>query len=142
MELHRAGQEAREEALDALGDEAARFTAAIARYVNAVNVAAVARSEWERDGRPMICRHANGTIGVDPRIQVMEQHDRAAARYGAALGLDPAAARRMGRVGLYGRPVGATSAPDRRPPRLLRTVDVTGVEEPPEVQLRKSDRDR
>jgi hypothetical protein len=43
--------------------------------------------------------HANGTIGVDPRIQIMETHDRAAARYGAALGLDPMSARKLRRVG-------------------------------------------
>ena len=44
-------------------------------------------------------------------------------------------------VGLYGRPVGAILARDCRPPRLLRAVDATGVEEPPEIQLRKSDRE-
>jgi hypothetical protein len=67
--------------------------------------------------------------------------ERAVAVFGASLGLDPAAARKLGRVGLYGRPVGATLARDRRPPRLLRAVDATGVEEPPEIQLRKSDRE-
>jgi hypothetical protein len=74
MKLHRAAQEARPEAVEALGEDAERFTAAITRYVNAVHVAATARSGWEKDGGPMMCRHANGTIGVDPRIQVMESH--------------------------------------------------------------------
>lgn len=37
----------------------------------------------------MIVRHANGTIGFRPADSLMESNDRAAARYGAVLGLDP-----------------------------------------------------
>ena len=121
MKLHRAAEEARREAFEALGDDAGGFTAAVTRYVNAVHVAATARSEWEKDGRPMMVRHANGTIGVDPRIQVMERFKSAAARFGDSLGLTPATARKLGRIGIRGRPIGAASAPDRRmPPRLLK----------------------
>jgi hypothetical protein len=58
-------------------------------------------------------KHSNGTVGQSVFVTIMESNDRAASRFGAALGLDPSAARKLGRIGQPGRPLGAVSAPDR-----------------------------
>ena len=109
-------------ALELLGDRAADFAPAVDRYVHAIEVADHARRQWGREGRPIVHRHANGLEGVSPFVAVMDRLDASAARYGAALGLDPASAVKVGRG--VGRPAGANSAADRKPPpvRKLRSV--------------------
>src|SRR5689334_19676050 len=105
--LHAAAENARREALEHLGESAASFTAAITRYVNAVEAADEARREWERVGRPMMHRFANGMEGIHPLVSTMERMDRAAAGFGAALGLDPMSRKRLHGPGHGGRPPGA-----------------------------------
>ena len=120
--LHAAAVRARDEAVARLGDDAPRFRAAIERYVNAVEVADQARREWERGGRELWTKGSQGQLVEHPLIRTMDRLDRAAAAFGAALGLDPASEKRLGRVGQPGRPVGAVSAPDRVAPAPLRSV--------------------
>jgi hypothetical protein len=72
-------------------------------------------------GRPIVVTFRNGMEGQDPSLAVMERWDAAAARFGEALGLTPMSERRLGRIGLPGRPMGAASAPDRVP-RVLRAI--------------------
>jgi hypothetical protein len=121
MELHAAAKTALKEAKSALGDDFGRFQAAVWRYVSAVEVADEARRMWIAEGRPMWTR---GSIGQDvehPLIRTMDRLDASAARFGARLGLDPESAGRLRRS--PGRPLGATSAPDRQaPPRVLKAV--------------------
>lgn len=123
--LHAAAKRARAEAEAWLGEDFPKFQAAVERYVNAVEVADAARQEWERLNRPMTSIGSQGQEVEHPFLRTMERLDRSAAAFGAALGLDPVSARRLGRVGVPGRPVGAESAPDRRaeaPPMMLRAV--------------------
>lgn len=120
--LHAAALRAQEEALAALGSDAARFSAAIERYVNAVETADEARREWENHNppRPLWTRGSMDQLVEHPLVRTMERLDRAAAQFGAALGLDPASAKRVGRGA--GRPEGANSAADRTLPSPLRAV--------------------
>jgi hypothetical protein len=119
--LHARARRARAEAVERLGTDAQRFRTAIDRYAAAVEVADYARREWERLERPLWTEGSLGQLVEHPLIRTIDRSERAAARFGDSLGLTPAAERRLGRVGLYGRPAGANSAPDRRmPPRLLR----------------------
>lgn len=116
--LHRRAVLARAEAVAHLGDDARLFQAAIDRYANAVEVADQARRTWEADGRPLWTKGYSGQDVEHPLIRTMDRLDRAAAQFGAALGLDPASAARMGRG--RGRPAGAASAADRAaPPTVL-----------------------
>src|SRR5690349_1031258 len=101
--LHAAARAAREEALEHLGDAAASFTAAVTRYVNAVEMADEARREWERLDRPMMYRFSNGIEATHPLITVMERGDRQAAAFGAALGLDPLSRKKLLGPGMAGR---------------------------------------
>jgi hypothetical protein len=120
--LHAAAAAARKEALEHLGEAAASFTASISRYVNAVEVADTARREWERLDRPMMHRFANGVEGIHSLISTMAGMDKAAAAFGASLGLDPMSRKRLLGPGQAGRPIGAVSADDRKaePPVLTR----------------------
>lgn len=138
--LHAAALAAREEALEQLGVDAARFTAAITRYVNAVEVADQARREWEKLTRPLWTKGSLGQLVEHPLIRTMERLDRAAAAFGASLGLDPVSAARLGRVGVFGRPPGANSADDRKfgePPRFTpRNPDLPPLRlAPPRVKV-------
>ena len=68
-----------------------------------------------------MAKNPNGADGIGVLLRVMMDAERSAATYGAALGLDPMSAKKLHRVGVYGPPVGAASAPDRVP-RVLRAV--------------------
>jgi hypothetical protein len=127
--LHAAALAARAEALEHLWADAEAFASAIERYVNAVEVADEARRAWERLERPLSSKGSYGQLVEHPLVRTMERLDRAAAAFGAALGLDPVSAARLGRVGVFGRPPGANSADDRK-------ADLTRRGEPPFVTLR------
>jgi phage terminase small subunit len=113
-ELHDVAKAALEEAKVVLGADFDRFRAAVNRYVNAVEVADGARREWERVGRPWTSEGSMRQETEHPLIRTMERLDSAAMRFGAVLGLDPQSSTRMKRG--VGRPVGSTSAPDRKAP--------------------------
>jgi hypothetical protein len=128
--------------VEALGAEAELFVDAIARFARAVDVADRARRQWIAEGRPLIARNPNGADGVGVLLRVVMDSERAAAGYGASLGLDPMSARKLARVGVQGRPMGAASAPDRQmPPRMLMArpgLKVASTPEPPEIELKGS----
>jgi len=129
--LHATALEAKREAVEALGEDATRFSAAVRRYVRAVEVADEARRQWEAEARPLMFRYANSVVGTHPLVQTMERMERQSAAFGAALGLDPMSAKRL-RGGRVGRPVGAVSAPDRVggvPLVRLRSVDPSATRE-------------
>jgi len=126
-----------------LGGDAERFRTAVLSYVHAVDVAARARAAWVKEGRPFVFTQPNRAVGVDPGLRAMMDADRAAADAGARLGLDPASAKRIDPQRRPGRPLGAASAPDRRPGLAL--VERPGARsrkepEPPEftVQVNRS----
>src|SRR5436190_18710451 len=131
--LHARARRARLEAVDHLGADAQRFRASIDRYTNAVEVADQARREWERLERPLWTKGSQGQLVEHPLVRTMDRLERAAAVFGDALGLTPAAERRIGRMNVSGRPVGATSAPDRRPCLLFAVPEVKRRSEPPRV---------
>jgi hypothetical protein len=112
MRLHAAALRARRKALEHLGEDAERFTAAIERYVNAVESRTQLGGRGKRRAGPCgrSIRTARSARASSSRSW---SYDRAALRFGAALGLDPSAARKLGRIGQPGRPLGAVSAPDR-----------------------------
>jgi hypothetical protein len=56
---------------------------------------------------PMMHRFANGMEGIHPLVSTMERMDKAAAGFGAALGLGPQSRKRLHGAGHGGRPVGA-----------------------------------
>ena len=112
---------AEKEALEVLGEDGARFGSAVRRYVLAVDAADHARSVWDGEGRPMRDTFANGMGGVHPFFKAMETAEAQAARFGAELGLSPAAAKRIA-PGQRGRPPGAVSAPDRQAPPVLKVA--------------------
>jgi hypothetical protein len=114
MELHQAAKTALKEARSALGDDFDRFRASVDRYVNAVEVADEARRQWIEQGRPTSTRGSIGQEVEHPLVRTMDRLDASAARFGARLGLDPESAGRLRRS--VGRPLGATSAPDRQAP--------------------------
>ena len=128
MTLTPAAEAADREAMAELGADYARFSSAVRRYVLAVDVAEYARITWEGEGRPMRDTFANGMAGVHPLLKAFEQAAAQAARFGAELGLSPASAKRVNPTRRPGRPVGATSAPDRRPgePPVLRLAEGPG----------------
>jgi hypothetical protein len=105
-------------------DGADEYLDAVARYAHAVDVADKARKEWRRLGEPFMSTNPNGANGVQSLLKVIEASDAAAGRFGAQLGLDPLAAKKMRTAGRTRRPPGAASAPDRAaPPRVtLRSV--------------------
>jgi len=102
-----------------LGEDFPRFSAAVDRYVNAVEVADAARQEWERLQRPFSTIGSQGQEVEHPLIRTMDRLDRAAAAFGAVLGLDPAAEKKIA-GGQRGRPPGAVSAPDRKAPPAVK----------------------
>src|SRR6266496_3242279 len=94
--LHARAKAARREAVAALGEaDSARFRAAIDRYVNAVEVADQARRRWEDEGRPLWTRGSQGQDVEHPLVRTMDRLERAAAQFGAVLGLDPVSAKRL-----------------------------------------------
>jgi hypothetical protein len=121
--LGAAGKAAWKRAADAVGADD-RYYDAAARYAHAVDVADKARREWRKMGEPLMSTNPNGANGVHSLLKVIESSDAAAGRFGAQLGLDPLAAKKMRTAGKTGRPQGAVSAPDRAaPPRVtLRSV--------------------
>jgi phage terminase small subunit len=92
--------------------------------VNAVEVADQARREWEREGRPLSTTGSMGQLVEHPMVRTMERLDRAAATFGASLGLDPMSEKRMTGAGVVGKPPGSNSADDRvaLPPLKLKRV--------------------
>ena len=124
--LGEAGLAAWRRAAVAVGDPVAlaRFADAVDRFAWAVDLVHRTREEWHALRRPMVSANPNGATGVHPVLKLLLEAERAVANAGAALALDPAAQPRM--LGsARGRPVGAASAPDRRP-------------EPPRVRLKPS----
>src|SRR4051812_5250462 len=111
-QLHARAKAARAEAIEALGADAAKFRAAIDRYVNAVEVADQARRSWDDEGRPLWTNGSQGQLVEHPLVRTMDRLERAAMAFGGVLGLDPASAKRLAGVGTSGRPVGAVSAED------------------------------
>ena len=104
-------------------------------YAYAVDLESRARAEWERADRPLIQVH--GAAGVHPLMRIMLDTSRAASYHGAQLGLDPASAKRLGVSRGRGRPVGATSAPDRSlpPPELLQRPGARWAKVPDRLTL-------
>ncbi len=95
------------------------FTESAERYADAVGLAAQLRAEWEKDGRPLTAEGSMRQPIPHPLVKMIADADRDAAKYAAAVGLDAGALQKKGRSG---RPVGATSAPDRREPPRIRRV--------------------
>jgi phage terminase small subunit len=113
--LSPAARAAYTQAEEVLGGDATRFRTALLSYVHAVDVAARARAAWVKDGRPFVFAQPNRAVGVDPGLRAMMDAARAAVDMRARLGLDPASAKRIDPQRRPGRPMGAASAPDRRP---------------------------
>lgn len=97
-------------ALEEMDRDPGLFIDAIDRYARAVQRAADMRGGWEDAGSPMTTLGgSSGSVVVEhPHIRMIERAEELAAKLGAAVGLDPTPKNRGG------RPVGATSAPDRR----------------------------
>ncbi len=94
---------------------------AAARFARAVDVVALATAEWERNGRPLVHRNSNGTMGTHPLLKVIQGWEADAMRYAAALRPRP----RLGRPAINDLMVPRLHAvPDRRPgepPRITAT---------------------
>jgi hypothetical protein len=113
---------AENEAREVLGDDFGGFGAAVHDYVVAVEDAEHARGVWIAEGRPMRDTFANGMGGVHPFFKAMETARAQSSRLRAELGLSPASAKRVAPAGRPGRPSGAVSAADRKPPELKLKV--------------------
>lgn len=89
---------------------------AVTRYARALQLAEVA---FDEIGESVTSLGANGQEVVDPAFRAWVAADKAAAEFGAALGLEPVKA-----AGQPGRPAGAASAADRKgvmaAPKLTR----------------------
>lgn len=92
------------------------FADSMLRYALAVDDAARIRAEWVAKERPVVTWVNNDQMEArHPLFRAVQEADAAAAKYGAALGLDPAALRRVAPLS-NGRPNGAVSSPDRKTP--------------------------
>lgn len=129
--LHARAKRARAEAVERFGADASRFRAAIDRYTLAVEVADQARREWDKLDRPLWTKGSLGQLVEHPLIRTMDRLERAAAGFGDSLGLSPMAERRLGRVGVVGRPLGANSAPDRVAVPPIVKLKAVPQDEPP-----------
>ncbi|MFN0092909.1 MAG: P27 family phage terminase small subunit [Acidimicrobiales bacterium] len=107
--------------LELRGVEPGAFSEAVDAYVRAMEDVERFRQVWDEVGRPVTTEGgATGSAVVPhPLVGMIETAERRASDTLARLLLEPKAAR-AGSKG--GRPVGASSAPDRRPapPRLVK----------------------
>jgi hypothetical protein len=94
-------------AMEARGLEPAHFAGALERYARAVDRTELIRAEWEREGRPLIALANTGAPFPHPLVTMLERASLAAMRLGAAVGADPASARKTGAVRAAGRPPGS-----------------------------------
>jgi hypothetical protein len=79
-----------------------------ARLEAAVSDLASMRAQWESLGSPLFTEGSSGQLVPHPLVRMIREAERAVEMLSK-----PAAAQRGG------RPVGASSAPDRRRPRLV-----------------------
>lgn len=105
--LGEAGDRAWREACQAIEEQSApegRFEEAAIRYAIAVDMAHELRSEWEGLGSPKLEKGgATGKVWVaHPLIKAISETHKDAARFGALLGLDPQARKKLGTI--RGRP--------------------------------------
>ena len=87
------------------------FSDAADRYSRAVDLEQAIRSEWKSVGSPLLAEGSMGQLVEHPLVKMLKEAERDSARF-----LELVGKRRPG------RPVGATSAPDRpvsaEPPKL------------------------
>jgi phage terminase small subunit len=103
-------------------DEAERelYREAVERYAEAVALAARLRAKWTALGCPTIAEGSMRQQIPHPLVKMLAEAERDAARFAGAVGLDPSVRTKR----REGRPIGASSAPDRagRLPRRLKAV--------------------
>ena len=88
-------QRAWDAAAEAVGERLVRERAAVDRYARAVDAAARLRKEWEAAGHPVLGTGSQGQAIAHPLLKAMTDAEDAAARHGAALGLDELAATKI-----------------------------------------------
>ena len=71
------------------------FDGVIRRYSRAVILAERVRREWEAAGAPLVAEGSTGQLTTHPLVRLLRDVERDAFTYGAALGLDPAAATKL-----------------------------------------------
>jgi hypothetical protein len=99
--------------LEAIGEDPTTSTAAMERYARACADAALMRRRWVSMGSPTKTSGSTGQLVVHPMVEGVRKAEREAADLGDRLGMTPASRRAMSRRVTGGRPLGATSAPDR-----------------------------
>lgn len=101
-------------AVESLADSD-RFFDAVVRFARAVQMSEKIRREWMEQGEPLTFMHSNGALVPHPLVKMLAEAERDAMRTGKALKLDPDAIKAA-----PGRPRGASSASDRKPPPVIR----------------------
>ena len=101
--------------------DADEFADALEAYERTQADALYVRGLWIAEGRPLMQQATNGLLGRHPLWRVMLEAEVHAARFRSELGRTPRSAKSAIRRG-PGRPVGATSAADRVPRVMLKSV--------------------
>lgn len=105
--LNAAGKRAWKQAMAVLDEQAApaeRFIEAAVRYARAVDFADRVQRQHKQEGYPTLAQGgATGSAVVPhPLVRIVAEAERDAARFGAALGLDPQSRKKLGAA--KGRP--------------------------------------
>jgi hypothetical protein len=93
------------------------FLEAAMRYAEAVDMLELAKRAWIEAGRPMIMERGSGGVAEHPMMVAIARWHNEVAKAGRALRLEPREASKNAKPG---RPVGATSSPDRGAPPVVK----------------------
>ena len=116
------GSAAYDAAAAAVGERLEREHAAVVRYARAVEVAAAIYRRWEQARRPVTGHGSQKQTVAHPLLRAMHDAEEAAARAGAALGLDEQSASKILTHGVGSPRRGSHLVAAQSPSRSLRSA--------------------